>query len=128
MPPHSPIFGHLLAIKDVLNIFPSGIHPVVPFGHISRQFPKSGFCYIDLWPFGVPFMIVTSPTMAIQATQQNELMLRRPEELKKWFKSITGGETLFDMSAGEANGRGGRSGLGLGLERAAAAGSIDKDC
>lgn len=98
MPAHSPIFGHL-AIKKVMDMFPKGIHPVVPFGHLSRQFPTSGFCYLDLWPFGVPFMIVTSPTLAIQATQQGDLMLRRPEELKRWFKSITGGETLFDMSA-----------------------------
>ncbi|CAG8959468.1 hypothetical protein HYFRA_00001366 [Hymenoscyphus fraxineus] len=98
MPPHSLIFGHLLAIKKVLDSLPTGIHMVVTFGSISRKFPKSGFCYLDLWPFGVPFMIVTSPTMAIQATQQSDLMLLRPEELKPWFAPLTGGESLFDMS------------------------------
>ena len=97
MPEHSLAAGHLLAVKKALDLYPTGVHPVLAFGHIARQFPKQGVYYLDLWPIGVPFMIVTSPTMAIQATQQSSLALNRPLELQKWFSSITGGNAMFDM-------------------------------
>ncbi|TVY73120.1 Cytochrome P450 monooxygenase aflN [Lachnellula suecica] len=101
MPEHSLIFGHLLAVKKEIAKYPAGIHMTISFGKMSHQFPKQGFFYLDLWPVGVPFMIVTNPSMAIQATQESSLSIQRPIELREWFKSITGGPSLFDMSAEE---------------------------
>ena len=66
-------------------------------GDISRKF-STGLYYLDLWPMSVPFMIVSSPTMANQATQQSNLAHERPRELRDWFRPITGGPALFDMS------------------------------
>lgn len=97
MPKHSLIFGHLLAVKEVLDALPKGAHPTLAFGDISRRF-SAGLFYVDLWPMGVPFMIVTSATMANQATQQTNLALERPVEMRDWFRPITGGPALFDMS------------------------------
>lgn len=43
--------------------------------------------------------MVTSPTLANQATQQeSSIAINRPPELQRWFKPITGGPALFDMS------------------------------
>lgn len=101
MPKHSLAAGHLLAIKNALDKFPRGAHPTLAFGELAQSFPKSGVFYVDLWPIGVPFMIVTSPTMAIQATQTSSIALKRPLALQEWFRSITGGPALFDMSVEE---------------------------
>ncbi|MCJ1420219.1 hypothetical protein MMC32_006576 [Xylographa parallela] len=101
MPEHSLAAGHLLAIKEALDKFPKGAHPTLAFGHISKSFPKSGVFYVDLWPIGVPFMIVTSPNLAIQATQTSKIALTRPLELQNWFRPITGGPAMFDMSVEE---------------------------
>ena len=102
MPEHSLIFGHLLAAKKAIDQLPSRAHPVLGFGHIARQqFPKHGIYYMDLWPIGVPFIMVTNPSMAIQATQTTGIALHRPLELREWFASITGGPAMFDMEPEE---------------------------
>ena len=101
MPEHSLAAGHLIAVKEALDQFPKGAHPTLAFGQLAKNFPKSGVFYVDLWPIGVPFMIVTSPTLAIQATQTSSIALTRPLELQNWFRSITGGPAMFDMSVEE---------------------------
>jgi hypothetical protein len=100
MPEHSLVFGHLLAVKKAMDAIPDGAHPTLAFGEISRKFP-AGLFYLDLWPISVPFMIVTSATMANQATQQSNLALERPAEVRDWFRPIAGGPALFDMSHDE---------------------------
>ncbi|KAI9669008.1 MAG: hypothetical protein M1817_005165 [Caeruleum heppii] len=96
---HSFFFGHLLAVKSVVDRLPHDAHPFLVFGQISRRF--TGVYYIDMWPFGYPFLIVTSVTAATQATQQTRLAYNRPPELQDWFHSITGGPNLFSMPESE---------------------------
>ncbi len=76
------------------------MHKGVLFGEICRRyFPEKGLCYIDLWPVAMPFLLVTSPNLATQATQTNHaLAMERPPELRRWLKPLTGGPNLFDMA------------------------------
>ena len=46
-------------------------------------------------------MIVTSPNLATQATQTSKIASTRPLELQNWFRPITGGPAMFDMSVEE---------------------------
>jgi cytochrome P450 len=85
------------------NTLPRDVHKTFLFGEVCRRyFPQQGACYIDLWPFASPFLLVTSPALAAQATQTNmALALERPRELRRWLRPLAGGVSLFDMSADE---------------------------
>jgi len=96
MPNHSFFMGHLLVIKQALSSIPQDCNPFLVFGEVSKAFPLGVF-YLDIWPFGSPFLIVTSLNAATQATQQTEIAYNRPPELLKDFKPITGGPNLFSM-------------------------------
>ena len=93
---HSFVAGHLLSIKPIMDRYPKDAHKVYTFGEMSRKFPKSGAYYLDLWPLSNPFLMVTSPTLADQATQTTSVAYERPDALRKWFLSIAGGQNLFD--------------------------------
>ncbi|KAI9885080.1 MAG: Nucleolar protein 58 [Watsoniomyces obsoletus] len=100
MPPgHSTLFGHLLLVKSVMDSMPKGAHKNLSFAEITRRFSgESEILYLDLWPLGEPFLVVTSPMMAQQATQTNSsLAFERPVELLPWFRPIAGGPNLFDL-------------------------------
>jgi cytochrome P450 len=96
MPPHNFAAGHLLSLKSVIDQLPSDAHKVYAFGRLSRQFKGKGAYYIDLWPFSAPFLIVTSPSLANQAVQTTEIALEKPEALRVWGRSLTGGTSMFD--------------------------------
>ena len=74
MPVHSMTWGHLLAVKPIMDSLPGDAHPFYVFGEVSRKF--SGLYYLDLWPFSPPFLIVTSATAAAQVTQHTSLAFR----------------------------------------------------
>ena len=69
------------------------------FSDIIRDyFPEQGCCYIDLWPFSYPFLMVMSPHLATQATQTSlQIASQRPPRLDNFFKPLAGGPNLFDM-------------------------------
>lgn len=72
MPPHHPIFGHLLVAKDILSQFPSDAHHLYLPVQIRRKYPEVGpVFYIDLWPFSDPFLVVASPSAAHQLIQEH---------------------------------------------------------
>lgn len=49
------------------------------------------------WPFSIPFLVISSPSLAIQATQ--ELDLPRPFDLDRFFRPLAGGsDTLFTLN------------------------------
>ena len=65
---------------------------------MERFFPSTGFYYLDMWPISEPFILVTSPTFATQATQTNgSLSAERPTILQQWFRPLAGGPNLFDL-------------------------------
>ena len=59
-----------------------------------RAFRKSDHSFhLDVWLFGIPLLIVTSPSMSIQACQQYDLP--QPATLKPSFYPFAGRDNLF---------------------------------
>ena len=98
-PGHRFLFGHLLYLKSVIDTLPEKCHYQYAFREIARHhFINEGVYYIDLWPVSGLFLIVVSPDVAVQATQVNSrLAIEKPSLLRRFFKPITGGPSLFDM-------------------------------
>ncbi|KAF2477215.1 cytochrome protein [Lindgomyces ingoldianus] len=97
MPEWNPILGHLPMLPRLLNQLPKGAQQSYCFGLLTRDFPNSdGLFYIDLWPFSLPIIIVSTPELAHQVGQEYDLP--KPDSLKPFFKPITGGLGLFMMN------------------------------
>ncbi|KAF2870279.1 sterigmatocystin biosynthesis P450 monooxygenase StcS [Massariosphaeria phaeospora] len=98
-PNHSLLFGHLFFLLSVLKRLPKDAHYQYSFALIAREhFYNEGCYYLDLWPMGALIMITVSPQIGIQITQTNAaLHSDRPHLLRRFFKPITGGPSLFDM-------------------------------
>ncbi|KAL9039021.1 MAG: hypothetical protein Q9214_005047, partial [Letrouitia sp. 1 TL-2023] len=83
----------------MMDALPKDAHYELAFGDICRQyFSTDGVFYIDLWPLSELYLAVISPTAAIQATQTSGISCERPRLLERFFKPITGGPNLFDLS------------------------------
>lgn len=100
MAKHNFVTGHLLVLGSIVSLFPSDAIKVYVFGEVSRRFSKGGACYLDLWPFAEPFLVITSPYLANQVTSP-PIALEKPDALRKWTWSISGGVSLFDAKAEE---------------------------
>lgn len=101
MPDHSFFAGHLQSLSSIVNLYPKDAIKVYLFGEINQRFSRSGACYLDLWPFAEPFLVITSPYLANQVSSNPALALEKPDALRKWFWSITGGISIFDAPASE---------------------------
>lgn len=100
MPPHHPIFGHVLLIKNILSKLPSDAHPIYLPGLLRRAFPEVGHVfYLGLWPVGPSLLIVSSASVGQQFTVQHPL--RKSPELRNWLKSLTENQDLVS-SDGQA--------------------------
>ncbi|KAI4163185.1 MAG: hypothetical protein LQ342_003118 [Letrouitia transgressa] len=83
----------------MMDALPKDAHYELAFGDIFRQyFARDGAFYIDLWPLSELYLAVISPTAAIQAAQTSGISCERPRLLERFFKPITGGPNLFDLS------------------------------
>jgi sterigmatocystin biosynthesis cytochrome P450 monooxygenase len=72
MPPHHPVFGHLLIAQDVMSKLPSKANPQYLPGQVKRRYPDVGpVFYLDMWPFSLPILVVASPLAAYQLTQEH---------------------------------------------------------
>lgn len=68
MPPRDFVAGHLKVLPQLLKQLPEGSQQSDAFTLLSRDFSETDCCfYIDLWPFTMPLLIVTSPELAVQA-------------------------------------------------------------
>lgn len=103
MPPHSLIAGHLQTLASMVPLFPQDAIKVYLFGALTAKYSSTGALYLDLWPFAAPFLIITSPYLANQVNVKPEIALEKPNALRTWFWSITGGISLFDARANEWN-------------------------
>lgn len=95
MAPHSLLTGHLINLSSEIPSFPKDIIKTYIFANIVRKFGKNGICYLDLWPFAKPFILVTSPFIANQ-TNAPPVALEKPDALRVWAWSLSGGTNLFD--------------------------------
>ena len=96
MPPHHPIFGHLLLVNDLLSKLPPGAHPSYLPGLIGKAFPDLGqIFYLDMWPFSRPMLVVSSPSVAYQFTQEHSLC--KSPELRTWLKPLANNQDLVSL-------------------------------
>jgi len=100
MPPWNPLFGNLLSFLPLLKEFPDDAIQNYLVGALNKDFDKSdSLFYIDLWPFSNPFIVITTPSLAVQACQQNDLP--KPEMLKPFLSPFAGGDNLFTMNGAQ---------------------------
>ena len=96
MPPHHPLWGHLLLAKELLSKVPQDSHPSYLPGLVRRAVPDVGpVFYLDMWPFASPILVVSSPSAAYQVTQEHSLP--KSDELRRWMKPLTGNKDLVSL-------------------------------
>jgi hypothetical protein len=103
-PEHSFLFGHALYFRKLMKQrLPADGHYSYIISIIAREhFAEEGCFYLDLWPMIGLLLIAVSPQMSVQVTQTcPNLRATRPSFLRKFFKPITGGPTLFDLDEKE---------------------------
>jgi hypothetical protein len=82
--------GNLKVLPELLDKFPKGSQQSHAFTLLSRDFKHSDNCfYVDLCPFTSPLLVVTSPELAIQACQEQDLP--KPDILKPFSTPFAGG-------------------------------------
>ena len=96
MPPHHPVFGHLLVAKDVMSKLPSNAHPQYLPGQVRRKYSDVGpVFYLDMWPFSLPILVVASPSAAYQLTQEHSQP--KAEGLRNYMRPLTENNDLVTM-------------------------------
>lgn len=63
---------------------PKDAHPNYIFSLLGDDFAQSSAYYLDLWPMFGPVLMVTSPSVAIQACQQHDL--EKPDRIIRFFQ------------------------------------------
>ena len=96
MPPHHPLFGHLLRANDLLSKLPRDAHPSYLPRLIRQAIPDVGqIFYLDMWPFSRPILVVSSPSVAHQFTQEHSL--RKSPEVHQWMKPLANNQDLVSL-------------------------------
>ena len=96
MPPHHPIFGHLLVVGEIMSKVPNDVHGHVLPRQIRMAFPDLGpLFYVDTWPFGPPMLVATSPESANQITIAHSLP--KFADLRGYMAPMTGGTDLTTL-------------------------------
>ncbi|KAL8954579.1 MAG: hypothetical protein Q9183_007036, partial [Haloplaca sp. 2 TL-2023] len=100
MPPHHPLFGHLLVVAKIMSKLPSNVHAHVLPHRILKAYPSLGpIFYVDTWPFGPPMLVVTSADGANQCTVAHSLP--KFPALRQYMQPMTGGPDLTTMEGRE---------------------------
>jgi hypothetical protein len=97
MPPWDFGAGHLQTLPALLEKLSKGSQQSDAFTLLSYDFKDTDGCfYVDAWPFTSPLLVITSPELAIQACQENDLP--KPDILIPFFAPFAGGPNLFVMN------------------------------
>ncbi|KAH7356883.1 cytochrome P450 [Rhexocercosporidium sp. MPI-PUGE-AT-0058] len=89
IPKWNPITGHLLSLVPYLSRLPADAHQNYLLGELANDFPHSDSAYyLDIWPFLMPVLLISSPSLAIQACQQYDL--EKPESIVGFFEPFAG--------------------------------------
>lgn len=96
MPPHNPIFGHILVTNGVVSKLPADASTGYIPAHVRRATPGLGpVFYLDNWPFSAPILVIASPTSAYQITQEHSLP--KFPALRHFLRPLTGEYDLVTM-------------------------------
>lgn len=96
MPPHHPLFGHVKLITRIIRRLPSHAHGHYLADQVRPLYPNLGPAfYLDAWPFGPRFLIVTSPDMIHQFT--HDRYLPKHKGMRRFLAPLTGSQDLVSM-------------------------------
>ncbi|PKS08642.1 hypothetical protein jhhlp_005031 [Lomentospora prolificans] len=70
-PPHSLVWGHLKLFGENLELFPKRPYLQAALTHIKQKHNLPDVWYLDLWPVGPKFVIVTDPDASAIPTTVN---------------------------------------------------------
>jgi cytochrome P450 len=105
MPPWNPIFGHLLVLDSAFrkHNLPPDIQMPDVFAGLSKEFgnESDSLFYMDLWPFSLPMLLVSSPNCALQICQKADFAVDRPDILLRSMYPIIGGRSVFGTNGFE---------------------------
>lgn len=101
MPPHHFLLGHLGLMASIVWKLPRHVMPTVVLGdQIRQRFPHLDKAfYLDLWPVSPPMLIVLSPDLIGQFTQ--ETSLPKVAGLHEYMKPMSGGYDILTMEGPE---------------------------
>ncbi|KAF1837475.1 cytochrome P450 [Decorospora gaudefroyi] len=93
MPRHHPLFGHLIVLKETIQLLPQNTVMHVVVRRIAESF-SSGVFYLNLWPFNAPIVVVANPYVA---SQVEAAFLDKPANICATIEVINGGTSLLTM-------------------------------
>lgn len=83
-------------MNDLLFKLPRDAHPSYLPRLIRQAIPDVGqVFYLDMWPFHRPLLVVSSPSVAHQFTQERPL--RKSPEVARWIKPLANNQDLVSM-------------------------------
>ena len=94
MPKFNWITGHMLATKAFIKNLPPDAITNYIMTTMAFSLKKNAF-YLDFWPLSAPILVVTSPLLASQLTQ--EFNPPKPNNIEAAFVYLCGGPNLFTM-------------------------------
>ena len=93
MPPHHPLFGHLLVANDVMSKLPRDAQPQYLPSQARRAIPDVGpVFYLDMWPFSLPILVASSPSACYQLTQEHSQP--KSDGLRKYMRPVADNQDL----------------------------------
>ncbi|KAF2110234.1 cytochrome P450 [Lophiotrema nucula] len=63
-PPHSFIFGHLIALGKVTTKLPGRVHPHVYAHYLTKEYDLPPVFFVDTWPIREPMLLIQDPGVA----------------------------------------------------------------
>ncbi|KAL2073405.1 hypothetical protein VTL71DRAFT_10729 [Oculimacula yallundae] len=99
IPRWNALTGHLLTLAPYTTRLPADVHQNNLLAELGKEFPQSDSAYyLDLWPFMMPLIVISSPSLAIQACQEYDL--KKPESITRFFKPFAGRDDNMFTSNG----------------------------
>ena len=100
MPPHHPIFGHLLVLARVMSKLPKDAHPHYLADQLRQAYPDMGpIFYLDAWPFITLTLVVASPATLAQITTEH--VLPKFPAIKDFLYPLANGKDIVGMDGKE---------------------------
>ncbi|KGO64317.1 Cytochrome P450 [Penicillium expansum] len=96
-PPHHPIWGHFLIMRDIASTLPPDATPQLFANLMRKRYGLGDFFYLDLWPLAPPQLVIAHPELATQIVQKMNL----PKEsaiMQKWTGPILGEKSMVSAN------------------------------
>ena len=99
MPPHHPIFGHILLLARITSKLPKDAHPHYLPDQLRRTYELGPIFYLDAWPFITLTLVVASPATLAQITTEH--VLPKFPAIRDFLYPLANGKDLVSMDGRE---------------------------